>query len=196
MEQLLMRFGLLAVFAGTALEGDGSMIVAGVLAHLGFFGLPTAMAVGCLGAVVIDLACYAIGRHRAAAIRRTRLYRGTGAAVERLVQRLGPWEVPLSRFVYGTRVGSMFFWGMQRLPFGRFVGLDVLGCAAWAVALGGLGFASSASATVLLGRVERVERWLLLAVVLTAATVVAVRALVRRQLRRSVENERADRKET
>jgi len=190
-----MRFGLLAVFLGTALEGDGSMILAGVLAHLGFFGLPAAMAVGGVGAVVTDLVCYGVGRHRADAIRGTRLYRRAGVAVERLVRRLGPWEVPLSRFVYGTRVGSMFFWGMQRLPFGRFVVLDVIGCAAWALALGTLGFVSSASAAVLLGRVTRVERWVLLAVVLTAVTVILVRTLPWRRMRRSVEDEETDRKE-
>ena len=190
-----MRFGLLAVFVGTALEGDGSMILAGVLAHLGFFGLPAAMAVGGGGAVITDLVCYGIGRNRADAIRRTRLYRRAGAAVERLAQRVGPWEVPLSRFVYGTRVGSMFFWGMQGLSFGRFVVLDVIGCAAWAVALGTLGFVSSASATALLGRVKRVERWVLLAIVLTALTVIVVRMLVRRRLRRSVKGERSDRQD-
>lgn len=190
-----MRFGLLAVFVGTALEGDGSMILAGVLAHLGFFGLSAAMAVGCGGAVITDLVCYGIGRNRADAIRRTALYRRAGGAVERLAERLGPWEVPLSRFVYGTRVGSMLFWGMERLPLARFAALDLIGCAVWAVALGGLGFASSASATVLLGRVRRVERWLLLAVLLTALSVVLVRTLVGRRLRRSVKGERSDRQD-
>jgi len=190
-----MRFGLLAVFVGAAMEGDGSMILAGVLAHLGFFGLPAAMVVGCIGAVITDVVCYGIGRHRADVIRRTRLYRRAGAAVEHLAQRVGTWEVPLSRFVYGTRVGSMFFWGMQRLSFGRFVILDMIGCAAWAVALGTLGFVSSASATALLGRVERVERGVLLAIVLTALTVIVVRMLARRRLRRSVKEEREERKE-
>ena len=81
------------------------------------------------------------------------------------------------------------------MPLARFVALDLIGCAVWAVALGGLGFASSASATVLLGRVRRVERWVLLAVLLTALTVVLVRTLVGRRLRRSVKGERSDRQD-
>ena len=55
MEALLLRFGLIMVFLGTAVEGDVTMMLAGVTAHLGLFRLAEAVAVGALGGFAGDV---------------------------------------------------------------------------------------------------------------------------------------------
>jgi membrane protein DedA with SNARE-associated domain len=178
LEEILRRFGVFAVFASASVECDGTLVVAGVLAHLGMLALPIAIAAGTLGQLVGDSAWYVIGRRSAGAIRDTAAYRQVGPTVERLAAALGPAEILAARVVLGTRNASMLFWGMQRLPYLRFIAIDACGCLLWATALTTLGFFGSANAEAVLGEVEVVERWLLGAVVVAGVgALVAHRAL-------------------
>jgi membrane protein DedA with SNARE-associated domain len=164
MDDLIARYGLVAVFIGAALEGDATLILAGVTGALGLLNLPLALAVGAAGAVAGDTVWYAIGRWRSAAIRDSGLYRRAGPAVEHLISRVGPWQIVIARFIYGTRGATMLLWGAWRLPLARFLFYDLLGCALWASILGVLGYAGSHSARALLGEVARIQVWLLGAV--------------------------------
>jgi membrane protein DedA with SNARE-associated domain len=184
MEALITRYGLLAVFAGAVIEGDVVVILSGVAAHLQLLHTPTALATGWLGAVIADCIWYALGRSRSAQARQTKAYQLVGPRISDLVGRLGDREVVIARFIFGTRVVSMLFWGIHELPFARFVILDVIGCAIWATALFSLGYAFSGTAAVLVGRVKRVERWLLIALILAAAGTIVARLLLRRSLAR------------
>ncbi len=180
MEALITRFGLLAIFVGTAFEGDLALILGGVAAHLGLMD-PLAMGVaGALGGFAGDTAWYLVGRHHAAAFRDSRVYRRVGPTIERLVARFGAWQLLLARPVYGTRVASMLFWGTQRLPAARFVALDLPACSVWAALLGSLGYFSSGSVAAVLGRVHRIEEWVGLAIVVAVAVAVLAHVIMRR----------------
>ena len=186
MEELITRYGLLGIFVGAALEGDMVVILSGVAAHLQLLHFPAALATGWLGAVVADCVWYAIGRSRSSQARQTKAYQLVGPRIEELAGRLGASEIIIARFLFGTRIASMLFWGIHGLPFARFAVLDVIGCAIWASALASLGYAFSGSAAVLIGDVKRVEMWLLVAIVsATIATVVARRLLRRSLVRRA-----------
>jgi len=184
MEALIVRYGLFAVFVGAVLEGDVTLLLAGVVAHLGYLGFGAALSVGCMGALVADTACYGLAWNRRDTIVNSRAYLRVAAVVDRLVGRVGSWEIVITRLVYGTRLASMLYWGMRGLPFRRFIALDVLGCALWASVLASLGYAGSSSAAALVGDVKRAERWLLVALLLAAAAVVVVRTVGRRMRRR------------
>jgi membrane protein DedA with SNARE-associated domain len=161
MEDLIVRFGLAAVYIGAAVEGDAILVLGGVTAHLGLMNLPLAMGVGAAGCLTGDLVWYLVGRLQSEAIRNMRAYRVVGPAVERIAARVGPWQIATSRLLYGTRVATMLYWGVHRLAFTRFALIDLVGCAAWAVLLGILGYAASTGAMLILGEVRRVEFWLL-----------------------------------
>src|SRR5215216_3605759 len=64
LQELLIRYGLLAVLFGSAFEGDFTLILAGVVAHLGIFAFPLAVAAGAAGSLIGDSAWYALGRLR------------------------------------------------------------------------------------------------------------------------------------
>ncbi len=177
--ELLLRYGLLAVFFGAATEGDVTMILAGVTAHLGLLDLPAAMVIGALGGFVGDIACYGLGRARAASIRRSGIYRQAGPVIERFVDRFGVLQIGIARFIYGTRIATMLFWGIRGLPLWRFASVDLPGCLLWAAALGGLGFMASNSAAALIGRVTQIKFWLLGALLVSAAVFLAIHLLFR-----------------
>ncbi len=184
MQELLARFGLPALFLGAALEGDVSMILAGVAAHLGLLDPAAAFLVGAAGAVTSDLGWFGLGRSGGAFIRGSAIYRRAGPAIERFADRFGLWQIGLARFVYGTRVATMIFWGSRGLRVWRFVAADLPGCLLWAGLLGGVGFVASGSAATFLGRVKRVEVWLLCALILAAMVFAGFHLLARRGLAR------------
>jgi membrane protein DedA with SNARE-associated domain len=69
----------------------------------------------------------------------------------------------------------MLFWGVHRLRFSRFALVDGVGCVAWAILLGTLGFAASSGAVLLLGEVKRVELWLMGALAASVAVYLLLR---------------------
>jgi len=73
-EDFLVRFGPLAVLLGAAIEYDGTLILAGVVVHLGLVGFPTAVALGGVGALLGDSVFFALGRHGGATVRRWDAY--------------------------------------------------------------------------------------------------------------------------
>ncbi|MBA3497943.1 MAG: DedA family protein [Gemmatimonadales bacterium] len=172
LEHLVVCYGLVAVFLGAAVEGDLTLILAGVFAQLGYFPLPLALALGMLGSYVGDLAWFSLGRVRGPRFRASRFYRKIGPRIERLAGRVGVAQLIAARFVYGTKAASMVFWGLHGLPLSRFVIVDAIGCVLGSLVFTGLGYAVSGSAAVLLGQVRRVQLWLLgvvvVGVVLTA----------------------------
>lgn len=177
-----MRYGLVAVFLGAAFEGDLSLILAGVVAHLGIFQFSLAVAAGTVGSLLGDSIWYGAGRFRSPRFRESRLYRRMGPTIDRLARRLGPWELLAARFVYGTKAASMVFWGLHELPLRRFLVIDALGCLLGSLVFTGLGFLVSGSATALLGQVRRFELWLLGFVLVGVLLVYLVHRTVKHEL--------------
>lgn len=189
LQQLLVQYGLIAVLVGSAFEGDFTLLLAGVVAHIGIFGFPLAVAAGALGNLVGDSAWYAVGRLRGPRFKVGKLYLRLGPKIERLAQRMGPWQLLAARFVYGTKAASMLFWGLHGLPLRVFLLIDAVGCILGAVIFTGLGYLVSGSATVLLGHVKRVELWLLGAFVVGVVIIFVIDRTAKHELHLDEEEE-------
>lgn len=182
LERFLIAYGPAAVVAGAALEGDMTLILAGVIAHLGIFSFPTAVAAGALGTYLADIFWFLVGRWRGPALRGTRLYGHVGPKVERWARRFGPIQLVASRFIYGTRIASMVFWGLAGLPIIRFLLIDLAGAFLGALVFGALGWGLSGSITVLVGHIRRVELVLLVALIVGGAIVLWIRRAASREV--------------
>jgi len=75
----------------------------------------------------------------------------------------------------------MFFWGVLGLSFRRFLSMDLIGTCLWSALLTGAGYALSGSATVLIGRMERAEIWVLSVTIAAAVIFLVWRGLVRKR---------------
>jgi membrane protein DedA with SNARE-associated domain len=166
LESFLSQHGLLALFLVATIEGDLSVLVGGVLAHLGLLPLPGVILAGAAGNLAGDCAWFAIGGHFRQHIRESRIYRAVGPTIERLARRFGPWQLLAARVVYGTRNMSMVFWGQHGLRLGRFLMIDALGCALVAAGFALLGYGLGHGTTALTGEVKRVEQGILVGLVL------------------------------
>src|SRR3954466_8085662 len=182
LQQLLINYGLIAVLIGSAFEGDFSLILAGVVSHLGIFPFPLAVAAGAVGSLTGDTAWYLLGRLRGPRFRQGRFYRRVGPTIERLAKRMGPWELLAARFVYGTKAASMLFWGLHGLTLPRFLLIDALGCVIGSFVFTSLGYLVSGSATALMGHVKRFELWLLGAFLVGVIIVVIIDRTAKHEL--------------
>ena len=182
LQPLLVRYGLIAVLVGSAFEGDFTLLLAGVVAHLGIFAFPLAVAAGAVGTLVGDTAWYCLGRFRGPRFRESRFYRRVGPTIERLAQQLGPWQLVAARFVYGTKSASMIFWGLHGLRFRRFLLIDSIGCVLGSLVFTSLGFLLSGSAIAILGHVKRVELWLLGGAIAAVLTVFLIDKTAKHEL--------------
>jgi len=166
MELILIRYGLLAVFVAAMIEADVIPVLAGVAAHHGYFNPPFAVAVASCGALAGDCIWFYIGRHNL--IRKSTTLQQIKSKAEVLFKKVGHWQIPASHVIYGTRVATMTFMGARGSRVGKFVLLDGMSCLALTTVLFCLGFALSASVSLVLINVRRVEVVLLITVAAVA----------------------------
>jgi membrane protein DedA with SNARE-associated domain len=184
LESFLSEHGLVALLLLATIEGDLSILVGGVLAHLGLLPLPGVVVAGALGNLLGDSAWFAVGRQLRERIRGNPLYRAMGPRIERLAGRIGPWQLLAARVVWGTRNASMIFWGQHGLALGRFLLVDAIGCATAATAFALLGFGVGHGAQALAGELKRVEEGLLVGVIVGGLLLWGISRGVRRRLER------------
>jgi membrane protein DedA with SNARE-associated domain len=185
MESFLIRYGVAAVALVATVESDVTLILAGVIAHLGFFSLPAGIAAGSTGAFIGDTIVYTVGRTNTRWIQETRVYRRMGPGAESLFRRFGVGQLFAMRLFFGTRIATIILFGVRRVEFWRFALFDFLSCAAWATLLGMLGFALSNSAAWLIGEVKDVERWVACALVVTVLLFIVLRRISGKRLLRA-----------
>jgi membrane protein DedA with SNARE-associated domain len=166
------------------IEADIVPVITGVAAHLGYVRVGPAVLAAAAGAFVGDYLWFCSGVYYSQTIRNSRLYRRTGPVAERLIGRLGLWEIPASHVIFGTRISTMMFWGAQRTSTLKFALVDGSGCLVLTGLLFTLGFGFSSSASLIVGRVKHVEL-LLLGGVISGLLLCLTSKTVRRRLVRS-----------
>lgn len=164
MELILIKYGLVAVFIAAMFEADVIPVLAGVAAHQGYLNPFFAIMAASFGALAGDCVWFYVGRHNL--IKKSTLLQRIKSKAEVLFQRVGHWQIPASHVIYGTRVATMTFLGARGSAAGRFVLVDGVSCFALTTLLFSLGFALSASVSMVLINVRRIEIVLLAAVAL------------------------------
>lgn len=153
-QEFLLHYSYWAILAGVIVEGDITLLVAGMLAHeklLGFgYGLTFLAAF--VGAVAGDIVAFAIGRHVREGISGTPFYQKFHPRLEWLDQRFGTLSILLVKYIYGLRTASSVFWGVSRMGLGRFTALTLVSCFVWVVMLTGLGYLFGAAITQFIDR--------------------------------------------
>ena len=161
MREFLSVHGLWAAFLLALIENDVAFIAIGVVAKLGDgnpltpdINLYTVFPAAIIGAIIHDSVWFALGHMHSDTIKSSRVYRRVGPMIERLARRFGPWEIFVARFIYATRNPSSVFWGIQRLPWLQFAGIELAALTVWGAILIAVGFHSTGWALRMLGKVE------------------------------------------
>jgi membrane protein DedA with SNARE-associated domain len=166
---LLGQYGVYAVFILVMLEGDITLLLAGVLAHSGFFGpysFAQVLIWGTIGGCASDNLAYFMGRGFCEGVREFRFYKAAKPRLERLTNKFGALSIFLSKYIYGLRWAACVFYGVGHLPYLRFLLLSFASCFMWVSVLAGAGYFFSGAVMGLIGDFERVGKVLLVIVLL------------------------------
>jgi membrane protein DedA with SNARE-associated domain len=185
-EDLIRQYGLWAVFLGAMIEGDLSLLFAGVLAHYGLFSFSEALLTGATGGFVGDVIGYLIGYRGKQWIKNSNFYQRAQPQLERMCARFGVYSIFLVKYVYGLRTASAVFWGFAHMRFRRFGPLTFASCAAWALVLVGSGYFFSGAIGAIVGEVQRIGLLLLLALITTCVIALALYLIERYVIARRV----------
>jgi membrane protein DedA with SNARE-associated domain len=164
----ISRYGVYAVFLLVMIEGDITLLLAGVLAHSYFFGEHSFLWVllaGTLGGTASDNIAYLVGREFQKGVRDLRFYRAAQPRMERLTANFGGLSIFLSKYIYGLRWASCIFYGVSRMPYLRFMLLSLASCFAWVLVLAGAGYFFSGAVIGIIGDFQRLGKVLLVIVV-------------------------------
>jgi len=185
MYELLQRYGLWAVFFGTMIEGDLTLLFSGVLARAGLFSFEEALVVGTAGGFIGDSLSYLIGARFRERARTLHFFVRAKPRVEKLMRRFGVLSVFIVKYVYGLRTTSAIFWGLAHFGFIKFAALTLASCAVWVGMLCGLGFTFATGVEKLIGDLKRLQ-----IILLVVAVVIATVYVISRFERRVIEEEK------
>src|SRR5262245_27584623 len=167
LNDLLFQYVLYAVFILVMVEGDITLLLAGVLAHSAFFGpysFAQVLIWGTIGGCLSDNIAYFAGRGFCEGVSGFRFYRHAQPRLQRLTNKFGPLSIFLSKYIYGLRWASCVFYGVGRMPYLRFVVLSFASCFLWVFVLSGAGYFFSGAVMGLIGDFQRLGKVLLLIV--------------------------------
>ena len=185
MYELLQRYGLWAVFFGTMIEGDLTLLFSGVLARAGLFTFEEALLVGTAGGFAGDAISYMIGARFRSRARSLHFFERARPRVEKLMKRFGVLSVFIVKYVYGLRTASAMFWGLAHFGFLRFIPLTIASCFVWVGLLAGLGFTFATGVEKLIGDLKRVQ-----IILLVVGIIIATVYVISRFERRVIEEEK------
>src|SRR5215211_6601077 len=169
---LLYQYGLYAVFILVMLEGDITLLLAGVLAHSAVFGeysFARVLLWGTVAGCLSDNLAYLTGRGFREGVREVRFYRAAKPRLERLTNKFGPLSIFLSKYIYGLRWASCVFYGVGRMPYLRFLAFSFASCFLWVFVLAGAGYFFSGAVMGLIGDFQRLGKVLLVIVLVGIA---------------------------
>jgi len=141
MEPLLATYGYLGIFIGTLLEGEATVILAGIAAQQGFLELRSIVVVALFGTILGDQIFYYLARWKGYAWAcRSKCFRKNYPKASELLHRHATWLILCSRFLYGLRAVIPASCGVLRIPAWRYSLLNLISALLWTPLMGYLGY--------------------------------------------------------
>jgi membrane protein DedA with SNARE-associated domain len=159
-ELLLQKFGYLAVFVGTFLEGETILVMGGFFAERGYLRLPLVILTACSGAYAGHVFWFWLGRTQGVRLldRFPRMKRHFGKGI-RLFERYGAPAIFITQWLYGLRITCAVIIGISKVSTIKFLVYEALTCIVWAIIIGTAGFYFGRAVERVLGRAAHIEKY-------------------------------------
>ena len=186
LERLVEDFGYVAILIGTFFEGETILLVGAFAAHQGLLRIEYVILIAFIGSFAGDQFWYLLGRRygRQQLVRRPWLADRV-ARISRVLEKYPTLFILGFRFVWGIRNVAPVAIALSDIPPRRFLVLNIIAAAIWAVAGGLAGFLFGAAVEAFIGHLKAVEQRALAAAVLALLGFVIGRWLYRRFRRAS-----------
>lgn len=139
---IIKKYGLIAIFAGTFLEGELVLIVAAVLSGDGLQNPIGVWISATLGAWTGHIFWFFIGRIFGIRYILPRLkgFRPHFEEVKRIILTNPKTSIFILQYLYGMRIIGAMGLGFTELPILRFIFYEVLNCSLWALIIFSVGY--------------------------------------------------------
>lgn len=175
-EWAIMHFGYAAVVLGTFFEGEIILILAGFAAHRGYLSLPPVIAAAFFGSLLGDQLYFFLGRNRGRSVLEKHPgWEGRIARFRRLMASHDILIILFFRFLYGLRTVAPFAIGLSDIPSWKFVILNSVSAAMWAVSIGVLGYLFGQTMELVMDEIKRYELTVMAALLFLAIVMYAIR---------------------
>lgn len=172
---LIEKFGYLATFVGTLLEGETLLILSGLAAHRGYLDIRIVVLVGAVGGALGDFGLFLVGRrYREHFVQRFPRLRPGFERVRRMIERYPNATIFGVRFMYGLRLVGPMAIGSTRISLLHFAAVNVLGAVTWSACWATAGYVLGRAAERLLSDVSRYEGYLVVGLLVVGAIVALV----------------------
>ena len=158
--ELLQAYGYWALLVGTFLEGETIVIIAGFLAQQGYFSPALIALCAFVGSSTSDQLMFALGRWKGLAI--LQRFPRLENKVRKTSHLLARYETALIlgfRFIYGVRNVTPILMGISGVHYLKFVVLNLIGAAVWAVSFTAAGFFFGEMITKLMDKSPHAKYW-------------------------------------
>ena len=169
-QQFIATHGYILLLAGTLLEGETVLIVAGFLAHRGYLELPWVIVVAFIGTLAGDQLYFFMGREKGLKYLTKRpTWQAKAERVFEFLRKHESWLILGFRFLYGFRTVTPFLIGVSGIPPRKFMSLNFIGAAAWAVLFSFLGYLLGSTLELFLKEMKQYELRIVLAITVIGA---------------------------
>lgn len=134
MEEFIYKYGYWAVFFGSCIEGESVILTAGYFCAKGILSLPKIILLSFMGTLLADQGLYFFGRNFGMSYlkKRPHIQQKTQKIFD-LLHRYDNTFIMSFRFIYGIRNITPIIIGASGFPVRRFVLLNLIAAALWAV---------------------------------------------------------------
>ncbi|MGD0585894.1 MAG: DedA family protein [Oryzomonas sp.] len=166
LKDYLQLHGYWVLFAGTFLEGEAILIIAGFLAFQGYLNLVGVILTSWAGSFLGDQCYFYLGR-----LKGRRLLRRFHSIARKfrealhLIEKYGSFVAFISRYTCGFRIVLPIILGITSLAPRTFLWINLLSALSWAVVFSLAGYLFGKSASLVLDDVGTYENYLMLALV-------------------------------
>ena len=170
LEEIVTHYGYIGILAGTFLEGETILVIAGFLAHRGYLELPFVIAAAFAGTLAGDQLYFYIGRIKGKEfIDKKPGWKAKTDRVFKLLDKYHALFILGFRFLYGIRTIAPFVLGASGISPIRYLALNLCGALIWAIVIGMLGYYFGHAIEMLLGEIKQYEEWVIMGLLLVGA---------------------------
>jgi membrane protein DedA with SNARE-associated domain len=183
---LLLSYGPLVILIWTFFEGETILLVAGFLAQQGYMSLEWSILAAFVGSLLGDQLYFWLGRKFGTQLLDWRpSWRPSIDRALKLLLRHQNLFILSFRFIYMVRNVASFSIGIAGVGFRRFTILNTIAAALWALSFGLGGYYFGKTLKHILGEVEVVETYVVIAVAVTLFAFAIWRRLKHRRRERT-----------
>jgi membrane protein DedA with SNARE-associated domain len=159
MEDSIARLGYLGVLMGTFIEGETTILLAGIFAKFGYLKLREVVLFAFLGTYLGDCCFFFLGKFFGRSIiERYEFLRTRATLSGRIIHQYRHLIIFVMRFLAGFRSIILILLGCANFGSGRFLIIDLASCIVWSICISLVGFAFANMVYIFVSDIQGYEK--------------------------------------